>query len=103
MSSALIRHRSTRRSHVRARILSILLLHGEMDAPRLRDLAGIDARRLRLALWGDGDRYSRELALLAAGLVNEIHSASRVRLKLTRDGRAHARVLLKERRGRSWV
>ena len=94
--------RSLRRSHVRARVLCILAARGEMYASHLIDVAGIDARRLRLALQGDGDRYRRDLSLLKLGLVEEIRGRGEVRYRATRSGRALAVRLVRERRMRQW-
>ena len=98
-----LHHQSTRRSHVRARVLLILLLPGAMTTSRMADLAGIDAKRLGWALYGCRGKYRAELGLVRAGLVEDARVGATRRLRLTAEGRRHAGRVLRERRGRGWA
>jgi predicted transcriptional regulator with HTH domain len=91
---------STRRSHVRSRILLILASRGELQAGHLAQLAGIDSRRLRWAMHGKPPHYRVELALVRASLVEEVRRGRWLRYRITPSGRTVVRLLLRERRFR---
>jgi predicted transcriptional regulator with HTH domain len=95
-----LHHRSSRRSAVRSRLLLILYSRGALHGGHLATIAAIDGRRLHWAMHGCPPYYRIDLALVHAGLVEEVRSGRSVLYRLTTAGRAEARRLLSERRHR---
>lgn len=103
MDSTVTQRLSLRRSHLRARILIILMRRGTLTMGHLADLAGVEERRVRWALYGSEGTYREDLALVRCGLVVERTSAAGAVLRLSSAGAALARATMHERRERAWA
>src|SRR5688572_25482165 len=83
--------RSLERSYLRLRVLLMLASLGEAFPRQLASACNIDAWRLNAVLFGDGEDYSRDLALVPLGLIEVVASPHGKLYRITRAGARKAR------------
>lgn len=92
-----------RKSDVRRRLSIILRHRGPTHAKHLADLAGIDMRDLKAAMYGEKKRYREAFGLAVVGLVRESADAFGTEYALTATGEYAADRLIVQRRERGWA